>query len=894
MKNVGAKLKLWLCVLSVLICALFAATKVTSFPVLFADSVANQPVVLELTGLSDYSNAVLNLTERYPAADNALVFFDKNDDLVLNSDGNYLVSAETFTELTGIQASGLLNYSASIPLYNLEDLALQNGYDVTESDCSMVLSRPFGNRRLIIYADNPNLDLYGAVEALIYQDMHIHQYESELATSLAYHYYLTCEDVCGMTPDNFCWVESETAGTPNLVDIDTDSDLDYYSWGAEFMGVPRYAQYLRDLVKAENNNISGLPEVVVAVMDTGIDTDHPWFTDRLLHDANGIVGIDSTGKSLGFEDDDGHGTHCAGIICDLTLPNVKILPVKFFYKDNQGKTIGDTLGASAGLSQIIEMKQNGLYNIVAVNMSFTNPVDTSNVIIEAATRAFGYLDEAKEQGIFCIAAAGNHKDDEETDAYYYSPAWSPKTVTVTALTHFGNQLSFDISYSNHGHQNGDGKIDSINVCAPGTNIQSARMGNETETINMSGTSMATPHVAAFVALLKSDPSHDYSDDEITQILFNGTKTDFLLDLGDEGKDIYYGYGMPVLTAAVPETTYMVKHYKEPVYNLNAAAPERSQYILAESETLHGDYGTETQAVAKTYTGFTADDFEQEIIQVDGSTVIKIYYKRNAYDLTIHQSGRGITGITGAGRYLYGANVELTPTLQTGYEWYLWQLEECNNANFAQSFNLHSMTQSFTMPATNLELTAYAQPVICLISVKVAGKGLVTPNIVSVNYGEGVIFEIRPNEEYKLESVYLDDVKLEVTEAVSDQIYSVTLSSITANAELKVNFVEISPKKDWTNLAIWIGGGAVATILFGSSGTMLIIAFSGRKKFVLSMKNEVQNLEKPVITPENQLLAALEFVNGREVDFMKFCRENCIDYKHDYSQAALKFYEHEQK
>ena len=132
--------------------------------------------------------------------------------------------------------------------------------------------------------------------------------------------------------------------TNNLNVLGLNDVFSYKSWGAEKMGVPEYSQYLLDIVEADNG-YDELEEIVVAVLDTGIDTDHPWFTNRFLYDKNGkILGMDYTAddtnvnatEEYAFEDDQGHGTHCAGIICDMTLPNVKILPIKILYADEEG------------------------------------------------------------------------------------------------------------------------------------------------------------------------------------------------------------------------------------------------------------------------------------------------------------------------------------------------------------------------------------------------------------------------------------------------------------------------------------------------------------------------------------------------------------------------------
>ena len=87
-----------------------------------------------------------------------------------------------------------------------------------------------------------------------------------------------------------------------------------YGWGYDAIGVAPYKEYLADMSTTE--------EVVVAVIDTGINTSHNMFKNRIVTDANGnYVGIAETETTYTysgyeFEDDNGHGTHVSGIICD--------------------------------------------------------------------------------------------------------------------------------------------------------------------------------------------------------------------------------------------------------------------------------------------------------------------------------------------------------------------------------------------------------------------------------------------------------------------------------------------------------------------------------------------------------------------------------------------------
>ena len=119
-----------------------------------------------------------------------------------------------------------------------------------------------------------------------------------------------------------------------------------------------------------------------------------------------------------------------------------------------------------------------------------------------------------------------------------------------------------------------------------------------------------------------------------------------------------------------DTTYKVEHYKETL---------DGTYELAETEELTGTTGEEVTAVAKTYEGFTEDTEKEERVAEgsivgDGSLVLKLFYKRNEYNLNLNKD-ENIESVTGAGTYKYGVTVSINATLkeEAGYEirWNKW-------------------------------------------------------------------------------------------------------------------------------------------------------------------------------------------------------------------------------
>lgn len=203
--------------------------------------------------------------------------------------------------------------------------------------------------------------------------------------------------------------------------------------------------------------------VTAYIIDTGIQADHPDFEDR------GTAAFDAVGGD--GSDCHGHGTHVAGTVGGATYGVAKKVNLA-------GVRVLDCNG-SGTLEDVIEgmdwVAQNAAKPAVA-NMSLGGGADQT--LNEAATRL-------AESGVFLAVAAGN----ESSDACNRSPAGADGVLTVAASDDADNQAFF----SNFG--------ECVEVYAPGVDITSAWIGSGTNTI--SGTSMATPHVAGVGALYKS-------------------------------------------------------------------------------------------------------------------------------------------------------------------------------------------------------------------------------------------------------------------------------------------------------------------------------------------------------------------------------------------------------
>ena len=119
-----------------------------------------------------------------------------------------------------------------------------------------------------------------------------------------------------------------------------------------------------------------------------------------------------------------------------------------------------------------------------------------------------------------------------------------------------------------------------------------------------------------------------------------------------------------------DTIYTVRHFKQNI--------DRTPYTLAKTETLTGTTGTVSAAVAMTYIGFTADSFEQVPISADGTSVIDIYYDRNAYTVTFDANNG--TGNTQTQIFYYGIEEKLKDTMfsNPGYTFLGWATSKTDN------------------------------------------------------------------------------------------------------------------------------------------------------------------------------------------------------------------------
>ena len=282
--------------------------------------------------------------------------------------------------------------------------------------------------------------------------------------------------------------------------------------------------------------------IVVAVVDTGIDYEHPdlacnvWTNSAETagngkdDDGNGYVddirGWNFVNNTNDVTDDHGHGTHVAGTIAACGNNGIGVIGIAWQARIMPVKALNKAgYGLDSDLANAIVYAANNGADIISNSWGAEG---TSQTIADAIAYAYNL-------GALIVAAAGN----DGGDARNFSPANLPQVITVAATAPSGDLATF----SNSGPK--------IDVAAPGVDILSLRANGTsmgaavgTDYTRASGTSMAAPHVSGVAALVLSEHP-TYTNEQVRADLRVSAA-----DLGTSGFDLTYGYGRVNAAAAL--------------------------------------------------------------------------------------------------------------------------------------------------------------------------------------------------------------------------------------------------------------------------------------------------------------------------------------------------------
>ncbi|SDI03096.1 subtilisin [Alteribacillus persepolensis] len=281
-------------------------------------------------------------------------------------------------------------------------------------------------------------------------------------------------------PDEMVGVSAEAADAEN--------------WGLEATNAPA----------AWEHGFTGA-DVDVAVIDTGISTSHP-----SLEVEDGYAAVDYTDS---YDDDNGHGTHAAGII-GANQPQSGLMGVAPRADLYAVKVLDDS--GNGSITQILDGLEWAMeQDVDVINMSFGTLTDSRP--LEAM------LDDAYRDGIIITAASGNRGEGDTSSGRVEYPARYGSVVAVSAVDQQKERAYFSAS----------GKT--VEIAAPGVDIVSTYKDNTYGPL--SGTSMATPFVSGALAILK-EAYPEHTPDELRSMLHQEAE-----DLGEPGRDSRFGYGL---------------------------------------------------------------------------------------------------------------------------------------------------------------------------------------------------------------------------------------------------------------------------------------------------------------------------------------------------------------
>ncbi|MCI2253081.1 S8 family peptidase [Domibacillus sp. PGB-M46] len=384
-------------------------------------------------------------------------------------------------------------------------------------------------------------------------------------------------------------------------DITVHASADTLDWGIGATNVP----------VSWNAGFTGRG-VKIAVVDTGVAA-HP--------DLAVAGGASFVSYTTSYQDDNGHGTHVAGIIgaesngfgTKGVAPDADVYAVKSLEKSGSGS-----------LSSIL----------AGIDWAITNKMDIINLSLGTQTNSAAFqalVDKAYASGILVVAAAGNDGSASGTDDTVDYPARYDSAIAVGAVDSSLKRTSFSSTGS------------TVEIAAPGQSIVSTYLNNGYA--RMSGTSMAAPYVSGELALLKqANPTADAV--RLRTILKDTSK-----DLGTAGRDSWFGYGfMQAPASAAPQAAQTAPAVSTVVSSLTASTtfiagkPQDTKAVQLTAVRADGSKVDITEAAQWKTANSKVATVNRGIITIQnyGKTTVSGLYGGKTVNITVDASVRSLS------------------------------------------------------------------------------------------------------------------------------------------------------------------------------------------------------------------------------------------------------------
>ena len=300
---------------------------------------------------------------------------------------------------------------------------------------------------------------------------------------------------------------------------------------------------------------TGNSNVIVAVVDTGVLMNHPDLAGRLTatgYDFISDTGISNDGNGIDADPDDPgdsatagsssfHGTHCAGTIAASTDNSSGVAGVGWNTRIMPVRVLGVGGGTGYDILQGVRYAA-GLSNDSGIVLSADEKADIISMSLGGGGYSIADQDvytQVRKAGIILIAAAGNESTSTPSYPASYDGVVSVSAVningTLASYSNYGTYVDVAAPGGDSGDYNGDGYSDLVWSTCGDDSSGTIKFDYELK----AGTSMATPHVAGVAALMKAvNPT--LTPAGLDALLVSGEITN---DIGDPGRDNYYGYGL---------------------------------------------------------------------------------------------------------------------------------------------------------------------------------------------------------------------------------------------------------------------------------------------------------------------------------------------------------------